>query len=171
MGKLVLKNCKVVFSNLVDEGFGTSITIEVDENNEKQIRDFWKSENIGNEKTVIGEPNVKEYEGTKQLALKTNDRTKVAKIKEGDELGWGATIDVVINSFAYNNKFTKGKEYVGANLSAVVVTAGRRTGADADLAELLASYADADAAGADAAGAGAEQQSDAPTKGPDDLPF
>ena len=145
MGKLVLKNCKVVFSNLVDEGFGTSITIEVDENNEKQIRDFWKSENIGNEKTVIGEPNVKEYEGKKQLALKTNDRTKIAKISDEYDLGWGATIDVVINSFTYNNKFTKGKEYVGANLSAVLVTAGRRTGGDADLAELLASYSDREA--------------------------
>ena len=137
MGKLVLKNCKVVFSNLVDEGFGTSITIEVDERNEKQIRDFWKSENIGNEKTVIGEPNVKEYEGKKQLALKTNDRTKIAKISDECELGWGATIDVVINSFAYNNKFTKGKTYTGASISAVVILDGKRTGADADLSDLL----------------------------------
>ena len=43
-----------------------------------------------------------------------------------------------LNAFEYNNKFTKGKTYVGASISAVVILSGRKTGADADLAELLA---------------------------------
>lgn len=140
MAKLTLRGCKVIFANLTDEGFGTSLTIEVTPDNEPQIKEFWAAEKIGNEKTEIGVPLIKDFEGTKQLSLKINNVTKIAKINPSDELGWGATVDVVVNSFEYNNKFTKGKTYVGASLSAVVVTKGRQTGADSDLAELLASY-------------------------------
>jgi len=74
---------------------------------------------------------------------------------------------VVINSFTYNNKFTKGKEYVGANLSAVLVTAGRRTGGDADLAELLASYSDREAEHSTTEGTETPQEE----AGEGDLPF
>ena len=137
--KIKVVNAEVIFANLVDEGFGTSITIKLTPEIEEQVKEFWKANNIGNEKTVIGEPNIKEYEGTRQLALKINEHTKFAGIKglTTDNLGFGARINFFLNAFEYTNKFTKGKTYVGASISAVVILEGRRTGADADLSDLL----------------------------------
>ena len=137
--KIKVVNAEVVFANLTDEGFGTSITIKLTPELEKQISDFWKANNIGNEKTVIGEPNIKDYEGTRQLSLKINEHTKFAGIKglTTDNLGFGARINFFLNAFEYNNKFTRGKTYIGASISAVVILEGRRTGADADLSDLL----------------------------------
>ena len=95
---------------------------------------------IGNEKTVIGVPNFKDYEGTKQINLKINESTKFAGLNglTTESLGFGARANFFLNAFEYNNKFTKGKTYIGASISAVVILSGRKTGADADLAELLA---------------------------------
>ena len=138
--KLKLKNVEVVFANLEDEGFGRSLTIKVTSENEKAINDFFKVNQIGNEKSkVIGEPNYKEYEGTKQLGIRFNDNTKFAGLNGLDQLdlGFGARIDCIVNAFEYNNKFTRGTTFVGASLSAVVILSGRRTGADADLNDLL----------------------------------
>ena len=138
--KLKLKNVEVVFANLEDEGFGRSLTIKVTSENETMINEFFKVNQIGNEKSkVIGEPNYKEYEGTKQLGIRFNDNTKFAGLNGLDQLdlGFGARIDCIVNAFEYNNKFTRGATYVGASLSAVVILSGRRTGADADLNDLL----------------------------------
>lgn len=138
--KLKLKNVEVVFANLEDEGFGRSLTIKVTSDNEQAINEFFKVNQIGNEKSkVIGEPNYKEYEGTKQLGIRFNDNTKFAGLNGLDQLdlGFGARIDCMVNAFEYNNKFTRGATFVGASLSAVVVLSGRKTGADADLNDLL----------------------------------
>ena len=138
--KLKLKNVEVVFANLEDEGFGRSLTIKVTSENETMINNFFKVNQIGNEKSkVIGEPNYKEYEGTKQLGIRFNDNTKFAGLNGLDQLdlGFGARIDCIINAFEYNNKFTRGTTFVGASLSAVVILSGRKTGADADLNDLL----------------------------------
>ena len=138
--KLKLKNVEVVFANLEDEGFGRSLTIKVTSENETMINDFFKVNQIGNEKSkVIGEPNYKEYEGTKQLGIRFNDNTRFAGLNGLDQLdlGFGARIDCVVNAFEYNNKFTRGATFVGASLSAVVILSGRKTGADADLNDLL----------------------------------
>lgn len=138
--KLKLKNVEVVFANIEDEGFGRSLTIKVTGENEKAINDFFKVNQIGNEKSkVIGEPNYKEYEGTKQLGIRFNDNTRFAGLNGLDQLdlGFGARIDCIVNAFEYNNKFTRGTTFVGSSLSAVVVLSGRKTGADADLNDLL----------------------------------
>ncbi len=137
--KIKVVNAEVIFANLTDEGFGTKLTIKLTPELEKQITEFWKANNIGNEKTVIGVPNIKEYEGTRQLSLKINEHTRFAGLNglTTDNLGFGARINFFLNAFEYSNKFTKGKTYTGASISAVVILEGKRTGADADLSDLL----------------------------------
>lgn len=137
--KLRIDGAQIIFANLEDSGFGTSLTIKVTPEIEEKVTKFWAVNQIGNEKTVIGEPNFKMYEQTKQLSLKVNDATKFAGVNglNTDNLGFGATVNFILNAFEYNNKFTKGQTYVGASLSAVVILSGRKTGADADLNELM----------------------------------
>jgi len=137
--KLRIDGAEVIFSNMVDEGFGRSLTIKVTPEIEEKVSEFWKVNQIGNAKTVIGEPNYKMYEQTKQLSLKVNDSTKFAGVNglNTDNLGFGSTVNFIVNAFEYNNKFTKGETYVGASLSAVVILTGKKTGSDADLNELL----------------------------------
>lgn len=139
MEKLRIENAEVVFASLKDTGFGTSLTLKVTPGMEKQLTDFYAKNKIGNEKTVIGVPNFKDYEGSKQINLKITESTKFAGLNglTTDDLGFGALVNFFLNAFEYNNKFTKGKTYVGASISAVVILSGRKTGADADLAELL----------------------------------
>ena len=137
--RIKLENAEIIFANLEDKGFGTSLTIKVTDEIEKQLTDFWKENKIGNDKTVIGVPNFKEYEGTKQISLKINDSTKSAGVNglTSDSLGFGARVNLFLNCFEYNNKFTKGKTYYGASVSAYVILSGKKTGSDADLSDLL----------------------------------
>lgn len=139
MEKIKIENAEIVFANLVDNGFGTSLTIKVTPEIEKQLTEFWEKNKIGNEKTIIGVPNFKMYEETKQISLKINDNTKFAGLNglTKESLGFGARVNFFLNSFEYNNKFTKGKTYIGASISACVILSGKKTGADADLSDLL----------------------------------
>ena len=141
MEKLILRNCEIIFANLVEkDGFKQSITIKVTDESKKQISDFWKEKNIG--KTNTGVPNFKEYEGTLQFNIPFNESTKFAYLSGLNEsnIGFGSRCDMTVNAFVYNNKFTGGKDRIGSSISAVVITKGRVTGADADLNELLAGY-------------------------------
>lgn len=142
--KLKLQKVKVIFYNDVDEGFGTSITIDAtDEAIKKQITDWVKANNIG--KDNPGVANFKEYtneksgETTIQYSFRINEYTKYAGLNGLSEkdLGYGAVVDLIANAFVYNNKFTGGKDRVGQSASAIVVRSGATTGGDADLAELL----------------------------------
>lgn len=141
--KLKLKNVKVVFFNPTDEGFGTSITIDcTDSETKKQIEDWVKENNIGKENPGVA--NIKEYtpdggSTTLQFAFKINEYTKYAGVNGlgKDDLGYGATIDLIAAAYTYNNKFTGGKDRVGQSATAIVVRSGATTGGDADLAELL----------------------------------
>lgn len=142
--KLKLQKVKVIFYNDVDEGFGTSITIDCTEPTvKKQIEEWVKENNIG--KDTPGVANIKEYtneksgEKTLQYAFKINEFTKYAGLNGLSEkdLGYGAVIDLIANAYTYNNKFTKGEDRVGQSASAIVVRSGATTGGDADLAELL----------------------------------
>jgi len=163
MEKLRIENAEIVFASLTDNGFGTSITIKVTPEIEKHLTDFYAANKIGNEKTVIGVPNFKDYEGTKQINLKINESTKFAGLNglTTENLGFGARVNFFLNAFEYNNKFTKGKTFIGASVSAVVILSGRKTGADADLAELLG----------DSTATAAPVQVEAATDGVKDLPF
>lgn len=133
--KIYLKNVKVIFVSLQDEGFGRSVTIDAtDKDVQKGISDWVKANKIG--KDHPGEANFKTYEEVIQYGFRLNDKTKfvyTSGTKEGD-LGYGSTISLAANSFEYNNKFGKG---VSASVSAIVVEKAATTGADDDLAELL----------------------------------
>ena len=151
--KIKLKNVKVVFYNDVDEGFGTSITIDcTDEAVKKQIVDWVKENNIGKE--TPGEAKIKEYtnertgETTNQYAFKINEYTKHAGINGLTEkdLGYGAKIDIIAQAYTYSNKFTAGKDRVGQSASAIVIRSGASAGNDADLNELLGELSEEDEA-------------------------
>lgn len=133
--RIKLQHVKVVFANLKDDGFGKSITIAVDPETERQITTFVTTNKIGKGANA-GKPNFKDYEGKKQYAFKISDFTKFAGINGLDEtkLGFGATISLIANSFAYDNKFGKG---ISSSLSAVLIEKGADTAADADLSELM----------------------------------
>ena len=138
MEKLTLKSVEVIFANLEDEGFGKSITINC---SDKEVRDAitkWVKDNKIGKGEKAGMPNIKEYEGKQQYALKLNDYT-VFGFREGldkSNLGFGATISLTAQAFSYDNKFGKGTS--GA-LSAVYVESRAKTGADEDLQELMGS--------------------------------
>jgi len=133
--KIQIKNAKVIFATLEDEGFGRSIVIDAtDKELQEAIKEWVKANKIG--KDHPGVANFKTYEETIQYNFRLNDNTKIvyrSGVSEGS-LGYGAVISLSANAFEYNNKFGKG---TSASLSAVVVEKGRSTGADADLAELL----------------------------------
>jgi len=141
--KIKITSAKVVFANLEDEGFGKSITIDVtDQALQDQISKWVKDNNIGKGANA-GKANFKEYEkdGNKtiQYSFKINDNTKFAGLNGLTEqnLGYGATVSLVAQSFYYDNKFGKG---YSASLSAVLVEKGNTTSADGDLSDLLSEH-------------------------------
>ena len=139
--KLKLQNCKVIFYNSSDEGFGTSITIDAtDEAIKDKITKWVKANNIGKETPGIAK--FKEYspeesdEVTLQYTFRINDFTKYHGLDglTKEHLGYGAVIDLVANPFSYDNKFGKG---ISASLSAVLIKEKGKTGSDADMEDLL----------------------------------
>lgn len=134
--KLKLEHVSIVFANLIDDGFGRSLTIDVtDKEVQDKITKWVKDNNIG-KGDKAGKPNFKEYEGKLQYAIKISDYTKFAGLNDltQNDLGFSAKVSLVAQAFEYDNKFGKG---VSANLSAVLVEERAKTSADADLAELL----------------------------------
>lgn len=147
--KLTLKDVKVVFFNPVDEGFGTTVTIDATDQAVRDSITTWvKENNIG--KDTPGVPKFKEYqpdEGDKviQYAFHINDNTRYGSTcgLTKDDIGWGARITITARAYEWDNKFGKG---VSQSASAIVVLKGASTGGDEDLAELLADEGDAEAA-------------------------
>jgi hypothetical protein len=139
--KLKLQGCKIIFANLTDEGFGTSLTIDVtDKELQDKISAWVKANNIGKETPGIAK--FKSYtpedseETTIQYAFKVNDFTKFMGVDglAKEDLGFGAIVDLIANPFPYDNKFGKG---ISSSLSAVLVKSKGTTGADADMEELM----------------------------------
>lgn len=144
--KLILRDVKVIFANLVDEGFGTSITIDVtDEGVRKQVIDWVTLNQIGKENPGVA--NIKEYtpedseEAVYQFSFKINDHTKYKGLESltKENLGYGAVIDLVSNPFYFDNKFGKG---VSQSLSAVLIKTGAISSGDADLEGLIGDIED-----------------------------
>jgi len=139
--KLKLKDCSVIFYNGVDEGFGTSITINATSPEIKdKISEWVKKNNIG--KDTPGIAKFKEYQSedsdevTIQYSFKITDFTKFLGTNGlvREDLGYGAVIDLIANPFAYKNKFGEG---ISASLSAVLIKEKGKTGADSDMQSLL----------------------------------
>jgi hypothetical protein len=139
--KLKLQNCSVIFYNAVDEGFGTSITINATDPEVKEKISQWvKANNIGKETPGIAK--FKEYspdesdDVTIQYSFRINDFTKYMGVDglKKEDLGFGAVIDLVANPFAFDNKYGKA---VSASLSAVLIKEKGKTGSDSDMQELL----------------------------------
>lgn len=134
--KITLRGAEVVFANLVDDGFGKSITVNAtDPATKKAITDWVERNNIG-KGDKAGKPNFKEYEGKLQYAFKINDYTRFAGLNGLTEkdLGFGAKVSLTAIAFDYDNKFGKG---TSGSLSAVLVEARASTSADDDLQELM----------------------------------
>lgn len=139
---IVLRSVKVVFANLVDEGFGTSITIDATDQEVRDRISKWVAENkIG--RTNPGVANFKEYtpEGgdtTYQYTFKLNDKTAVVALDNArkEDLGFGSLIDLTATAFEYDNKFGKG---VSQSLNAVLVRSNY-TGNESAAEELLSAY-------------------------------
>jgi len=134
--KITLRNAEVVFANLVDDGFGKSITINATDKAVKDAITKWVKDNNIGKGDKAGKANFKEYEGKEQYSFKINDYTRFAGLNGLSEkdLGFGAKVSLIANAFIYDNKFGQG---VGGSLSAVVTEKRASTSADGDLEELM----------------------------------
>lgn len=144
MDKLIIKDAKVLFVEIKDADYGSSITIDAsDENMRKNIEQYFQQEGLT--------PKFKEYtnektgETTKQFSIKLATFVKVQdedgndydldgieKHQRDAKLGYGATINLAIRSYDYENKFGKGKS---ASASAIRITKGAEF--KDDMADLL----------------------------------
>lgn len=119
---IVLKGQKVVFAELEDKGFGKSLTIAVDDAAKKAIEDWVKDNNINGGTAKFKEyKNEKTGETTLQYTFKFSKFTQIA----GEDLGYGAEVNLQAKAYDYNNKFGSG---TSASLSGVyVVKAGKNS--------------------------------------------
>ena len=137
---LILKNVKLLFIELNDKDFGSSITIDVtDETIRNQIEQFYSSEGLTPK--FKDYTNAKSGEVTKQYSVKLAsfvtfsdkdnhlyniDHLNPAEIK----LGFGAQINMVIRPYNYDNKFGNGKS---ASATAIRVVKGAEIKSDMSL--------------------------------------
>jgi hypothetical protein len=120
--ELILKHIKVVFAELEDKGFGTSITVDVTDQAAQDAISKWVADNnINGGKAKFKDYTNKDGETTKQYNFKISKFTEIAGPYEG-ELGYGAEINLVARPYTYDNQFGKG---TSASLSAVFVTKPR----------------------------------------------
>lgn len=133
MDKLILKGAKVLFIEVNDKDFGSSITIDVtDATMRSAIETYYAGEGLA--------PKFKDYtnkktgEVTKQFSIKLASFVKIQD-EAGNEytidevenklsqikLAFGAIVNLAIRSYEYDNKFGKGKS---ASVSALKITTG-----------------------------------------------
>lgn len=150
--KLKLNNVKVIFANLVDEGFGTSITIDVTNPEiQEKITKWVKDNNIGKSPNA-GIPNFKKYQPEDadevvQYSFKLNmpvEGKKTVPTKfvgvnglAVKDLGYGAEISLIANAFLVDNKFMKGTT---SSLQAVLITKKGESGGEEAVKELLEDF-------------------------------
>lgn len=133
MENLILKNIKLLFVEINDKDFGSSITVDVTEPElQNQITTFYA--NAGLNPKFKDYTNGKTGETTKQFSVKIASfatiQTESGEILSLDEvegktsqynLAFGATVNIAIKPFEYDNKFGKGKS---ASVSAIRIVNG-----------------------------------------------
>lgn len=133
---IVLTHVNVIFSELVDKGFGRSITIDATEKEiQKSITEWVKANNING-----GTPKFKEYTNEKdgkttiQYNFKLSDYTQING-KDGlgeKELGYGAVVNLQARAYEYENKFGKG---ISSSLDGIFVVEPTKNTVMANIAE------------------------------------
>ena len=133
---IVLTHVNVIFSELVDKGFGRSITIDAtDKEIQKGITEWVKANNING-----GTPKFKEYTNEKdgkttiQYNFKLSDYTQING-KDGlgeKELGYGAVVNLQARAYEYENKFGKG---ISSSLDGIFVVEPTKNTVMANIAE------------------------------------
>ena len=133
---IVLTHVNVIFSELVDKGFGRSITIDAtDKEVQKSITEWVKVNNING-----GTPKFKEYTNEKdgkttiQYNFKLSDYTQING-KDGlgeKELGYGAVVNLQARAYEYENKFGKG---ISSSLDGIFVVEPTKNTVMANIAE------------------------------------
>lgn len=133
---IVLTHVNVIFSELVDKGFGRSITIDATNKEvQKSITEWVKANNING-----GTPKFKEYTNEKdgkttiQYNFKLSDYTQING-KDGlgeKELGYGAVVNLQARAYEYENKFGKG---ISSSLDGIFVVEPTKNTVMANIAE------------------------------------
>jgi len=133
---IVLSHVNVIFSELVDKGYGRNITIDATEPSIKKAIEDWCATN----KVNGGKPKFKEYTNEKdgkttiQYTFKLSDYTQISG-KDGlgeKELGYGSIVNLQARAFEYENKFGKG---ISASLDGVFVVEPAKNTVMSNIAE------------------------------------
>lgn len=133
---IVLSHVNVIFSELVDKGYGRNITIDATEPTVKKTIEEWCIAN----KVNGGKPKFKEYTSEKdgkttiQYTFKLSDYTQISG-KDGlgeKELGYGSIVNLQARAFEYENKFGKG---ISASLDGVFVVEPAKNTVMSNIAE------------------------------------
>lgn len=124
MEELIIKNAKIVFAELEDNGFGKNIVIDVtDKELQDLISDFYKAAKIGDGKPKFKDYTNKDGETTKQFTLKLSEYTDIDG-KDGlgaKDLRYGAKVNILVRTYEWDNKFGKG---ISARAQSIYVVEG-----------------------------------------------
>ena len=124
MEELIIKNAKIVFAELEDNGFGKNIVIDVtDKALQDQITDFYKAAKIADGKPKFKDYTNKDGETTKQFTLKLSEYTDIEG-KDGlgaKDLRYGAKVNILVRTYEWDNKFGKG---ISARAQSIYVVEG-----------------------------------------------
>lgn len=104
--ELILKNVKVIFTELEDKGFGTNITIDASSKDVQDKINAWAKENGLTFK--IKDYTDKEGKTTQQASFKLSKFVQIEGFEEWQSLGYGAVINLIVRAYEYDNKFGKG---------------------------------------------------------------
>lgn len=138
---IILKGVNVIFSELVDKGYGRSITIDVTDDKLQNQISKWAADNKINGGVAKFKKYTNEKDGltTIQYSFKLSDYTQISgrTTAEGvtygeKELGYGAVVNLQARAFEYKNKFGEG---ISASLDGVFIIEPAKNNVMANIAE------------------------------------
>ena len=109
--ELIIKNAKIIFAELEDNGFGRNIVIDVtDKEFQDLIQDFYKEYKVAGGKPKFKDYTNKDGQTTKQFTIKLSDFCDIEG-KEGlgaKDLRYGTIVNILLTTYEWDNKFGKG---------------------------------------------------------------